>query len=109
MKEKFGEETFKNLLNDKIDSLKGSPPVWMFTVDTINSDDSYKTKNEILFLKSPVILHQLYNEIGEENFYGLINEMINNDVTSTKIFLQILERREGKTTTNWFEQILKNF
>lgn len=109
VKEKFGENIFRKILIEKEDSLAGLPPVWMFNREHLYDKKLFTDANKIMNVKIPVLLFHLYKKIGSENFYKLCREMITNDVSSTIIFLRLLEQREGRVTTEWFEDRLRNF
>ena len=109
MKEKFGDNIFSQLIKEKEDSLSGTPPLWLFNREHLFNGELYDIADKNLNSKAPIILYKLYNRIGKDNFYDLCREMTANDISSTKIFLKLLEQREGKVTAEWFEEMLKSF
>ena len=103
LREIYGQETFITKLEKKKENLEGTPPIWNFN----RNNAEQKTVREALYNKGPVLLFDLEQKIGKEQFIKLCKNLLENDITTTSKFLEILKKENGKTVALWFENKLK--
>ncbi len=102
IREVFGEEAFDLRLNDKKMKLENSPAIWNFN----RSTSKYSTL--LLYNKGPVLLSELENQLGKDDFIKLCRTILNQNVKTTKNFLEILKQFQGEEIALDFEKKLKS-
>jgi hypothetical protein len=108
VKEQFGDEAFARRLHRKRETCADSGPIWGFNRTDRSTDEKAAEIEELLYAKAPVLLHKLRLRVGQEDFLRLARAMVDQNVASTQMFLQILESQFGETEARWFEALLRS-
>lgn len=82
-------------------------PLWNFDVPEEISQYQYDRNTELMQSKGVVLLHYLSEKIGESKFLGLCRTMIDQHISTTEEFLQLLEQETDSPTAAWFKMLLK--
>jgi len=109
VREQFGDEPFKKLIEDKKKVLKGTPPIWEFDRSGMSTTGKPKAVEVNLYSKGPVLLHLLSERLGDNAFIKLCREMIETNISNTDDFLNMIEENHGIEIRNWFEDLLKTY
>jgi len=99
VREKFGNEPFKNLIQAKRQKSKNMPAIK--GIDRMDENAS-----TVLYDKGCILLHELEAEIGNNNFLQLLKRLVKNKVKSTEQFLKVLTDLSGIEVSNKFEKKL---
>jgi hypothetical protein len=83
VREKFGEESFVNRINEKQKRSKGLPAIK--GIDRTSSE-----AHAVLYDKGCILLYALESQIGKESFLRLLKQTKINKVNSTEQFLKVL-------------------
>jgi len=103
LRERFGPDTYTSWLDNKKETIAGTPPIWNFDR---NSAD-YKTVVKVIYNKGPVLLSELEQKTGSDNFNAFCKQLIKDDVRTTEGFLTALARAQDTETAEWFGHMLK--
>lgn len=95
----FGEEEFINKISIYEKNTKNLPPIKNFNR---GDDKAY----QVLYMKGPLILNKLENNIGKENFKELLNKVYTRNVNSTDKFLEILATITNEEVKDTFNKLL---
>lgn len=99
VREKFGSEPFKDLIQKKRKNSKGLPAIK--GIDRM-AQDAFS----VLYDKGCILLHELELEIGKDAFLKLLKELTKNKVSSTDQFLEALKDLSTAKVSNKFEEEL---
>jgi hypothetical protein len=105
----FGDEAFKQWIDDKKKVIKDVPPIWGFDRNRMMAPGEPDIIQANLYSKGPVLLNLLSERIGDDEFKQLCKNMIVSETSSTNEFLTLLEKNHGSEVKNWFEDLLKSF
>jgi hypothetical protein len=100
IRELRSEEEFNAMLNAKKSKSNQSPPVWELPRNSSSAE-------LVLYSKGAVLLNELEEKIGNENFLKLCKARISKNIKNTSDFLDLLKDSEGQEIADWFEQSLK--
>lgn len=106
IRERFGEEAYEGLIRGKREASERTRPVWNMprrATDTLAQEEL----RTILYDKVPVLLHELAEQIGQDEFRDLCRDVYNEEVSNTAEFLAELQKAHGTTVAIWFENKLK--
>lgn len=101
LRELYGQDYFDKWLKKKKEKSEGTDPVWLYDR---NGQQAYT----ILYDKTPLLLNELENRMGPDQFKRLLWDILKNDVSTTYQFMNVLENLEGKETKEWFIEKLKS-
>jgi hypothetical protein len=100
LREKFGAEVFNERIDEyKKNTLKSSP-IW--GIDRAKPD-AYSA----LYEKGSLILYELEQKLGIESFFNFLRLILQNNIMTTKEFLNLVEKELSLETRIWFENKLK--
>ncbi len=100
LREKESVNTFNSLINRYKEQTKDSPPIW--GVDR-QGPEAYNA----LYFKGSLILLEFEKELGTNKFYRFLASVINNRISSTADFLNLVEKELSKEHRAWFENKLR--
>ena len=109
IKQMFGIDAYNKWITKKSELIENVPPIWGFDRNNFRDSEGPDIIQTNLYDKGPVLLHQLSNRIGEEEFLLLCKEMVRTRVSNTESFLMSLEKNHGSKIKNWFEDLLKSY
>jgi hypothetical protein len=107
VRERFGTGEFERRLELKRQRMANTPQLWEFARNDTSTEGKALLVQTILYDKGPIFLHALAQRMGEESFLQLCRVMVENGVTSTSDFLELLEVRADMWTMIWFEGLLR--
>lgn len=106
IRERFGEQAYDGLVRGKREASEGTRPVW--NMPRLGKDTlAQKEIRTVLYDKVPVLLHELAEQIGPDEFRDLCRDIYRDEVSNTAEFLAELEKKHGTTVAIWFEDRLK--
>ena len=100
VRELVSEEEYSSQMKKKRDESEDIPPIW-------EMERNSPFAEKVLYSKGVVLLKELEEKIGNNNFLELCQARINKNINNSQNFLNLLEDREGKEIKEWFEQSLK--
>jgi len=99
IREYYGEEDYLKSLNKRREGMEKLPPIK-------GIDRRDKDAYGVLYNKGCVLLSELEAKMGKENFLSLLKDLNINHVSTTKDFMQSLEKVAGKDVASWFDNKL---
>lgn len=99
IRDKYGLDYFLEWIEKKKQEMKDTGPIW-------HCDRNGKNAYAILYSKAPVLLYQLEQKTGKDEFKQLMHLMLEKKVSNTEQFLSLLEEQEGGETREWFRGLL---
>lgn len=99
-KKKHGEKKFQDKINSYKNDIKTAPPIWGINR---NAPKSYAS----LYQKGAIILYELENMLGKEQFFRLLKMISKNKIDNTKELLALIEKKLSEDTRRWLEAQLK--
>lgn len=103
LRESEGNETFNRLIETKKENSDSTPAIWNF--DRNGSD--YKTVNKVIYDKGAVLLSELEQKIGKEQFIELYGTIIKQNISTTAELLSLISKKCNPAAAVWFENLLK--
>lgn len=103
IREKHGSEYFNSYIKRNRETIKDTPPIWNFD----RMGEEYEIIHKVLYIKGPILLFELEENIGHEAFLEFCGRLITNNVSSTSELLKLLESTNGKDVSEFFEKMLK--
>ena len=103
----FGEQSFEKRLAAKQETCVNSSPIWGVDRADISTENKRKSIEIALYKKGPLILAELEDLIGKENFKLVCREMISRGINTTRQFLDLLREIESDSICQWMEMRLK--
>ena len=100
MRERFGAKEFDRLINEYKGKTKDTPAIW--GIDR-QSQEAYV----ILYFKGSLILSELEKKLGEEQFFALLNNILNHNINSTDGLLKLISSEVSEDVSKWLENELK--
>ncbi len=97
----YGQEYFEKWISMKQEAVKGKAPVWHY-------DRSGRDAHTIFYDKAPLILYDLENKTGRDEFRKLMNKALVQEIGTTSLFLKMLEEEKGEEVAAWFLKKLKD-
>jgi hypothetical protein len=99
----FGQNTYNNSLQKKIETIKDSPVIWDFD----RNKAQYQDIRTVLYDKGPVLLSELEQDIGKKNFMNFCNKLVERNVSRSTELLETLRICAGDSVSVSFENKLK--
>ena len=99
VREKFGNQAFEDLIEEKRQKSKNLPPVW-------GIDRTEENAHSVLYDKGCFLLRELESEIGKDEFLRLLKQLTKNKTSSTEQFLEVLTVVSGAEVSKRFEEKL---
>lgn len=99
-RERLGNDVFKKQLEDYRNRTKGTHSIW--GLDR-NAPDAYT----VLYEKGALILYEMEQKTGQEQFFKLLNLIATKKVKTTSEFLDLVEITLSKEIRQWIEEKLK--
>ena len=99
IRDKYGQDYFLDWIEKKKQEMEDTGPIW--ECDR-NGRDAYA----ILYSKAPVLLHQLEQKTGKNEFKELMRLMLEKEVSDTEQFLHLLGEQQGRDKREWFKALL---
>jgi len=103
LREREGNATFNRLIEIKKVNSDSTPAIWNF--DRNGSDN--KTVNKVIYDKGAVLLSELEQKIGKEQFIELYGTIIKENISTTAELLSLISKKCSPGTDDWFENLLK--
>ena len=101
IREWISEKAFHSRLEKKESESIHTPPIWGVRRDSPSAE-------AVLYSKGVVLLHELEEKIGPDQFLALCKTRMNENINNTSDFLNTINRTCGADIADWFEQSLKN-
>ncbi|MEZ5070693.1 MAG: M1 family aminopeptidase [Bacteroidales bacterium] len=101
VREAFGQEAYRALLDTKRQESRDTPPLWEIPR---NDPSAYA----VLYSKGPLLLSELEEALGLEKFMELCRARIDGEVNDTRGVLALVEAADGPATAAWFEEALRS-
>jgi len=101
LRELHSNEVFNSRIAIKINESENTPAIW-----GMSRNDPHA--QEVLYSKGVVLLNELEQKIGSDNFFELCRLRIANQINTTSDLLNLLNEIGGKEISNWLEQSLKS-
>ncbi|HJV77707.1 MAG TPA: M1 family aminopeptidase [Paludibacter sp.] len=99
-RERFGISVFDKKIEEYKKRSMNTPPI--FGIDR-NAPEAYV----VLYEKGSLILHELEQKIGKEQFIELLREVVNGKVKTTSNFLELVEKKISVDVRQWLENKIK--
>jgi hypothetical protein len=100
LRERLGSSVFEKEIDDYKERAKNTPPIW-----GIDRNDS--RAYSVLYEKGALILNELEQKMGKQQFIRLLKIAATAKVKTTNEFLDIMEMNFSKEIRQWMEQKLK--
>ncbi len=107
LRERYGNQTFEQSLQQKRERLNGLQPLWEFARSDTSTPEKQTQVERHLYDQGPLLLHELAQRIGSQRFLELCRARLWSGVTATEHLLDLLEELEDAKTRIWFEARLK--
>jgi hypothetical protein len=108
IRERFGEEAYQGLIQGKREASEGTRPLW--NMPRIGSDTLVQNEiRTVLYDKVPVLLHELVEKIGQDDFREFCRSVYEDEVSNTAAFIAALEKEHGTSIAIWFEDQLRTY
>ena len=100
MRERFGVNEFSRFINEYKEQTIDTPPVW--GVDRQSQEAYY-----VLYMKGSLILSDLEQKLGTEQFLSLLNMISDKSINSTDDLLKLISLKVSEDVSKWLENELK--
>jgi hypothetical protein len=100
MRERFGVNEFNRFINEYKEKTIDTAPVW--GVDRQSQEAYY-----VLYMKGSLILSDLEQKLGTEQFLSLLNKVSDNNISSTEGLLKLISEKVSEDVSKWLENELK--
>ena len=100
MRERFGLKEFNRFINEYKEKTIDTAPVW--GVDRQSQEAYY-----VLYMKGSLILFDLEQKLGTEQFLSLLNIVSDNNISSTEGLLKLISQKVSEDVSKWLEDELK--
>jgi hypothetical protein len=87
---------------------EGTHPIWGLDRSDFSSDEQSREIRMVLYNKGPVLLHELAERIGREQFFSWCRELVKREVNATDRALDVLGELQGDTVRNWLREALRS-
>ena len=100
MRERFGQKEFNRFINEYKEKTIDTAPVW--GVDRQSQEAYY-----VLYMKGSLILSDLEQKLGTEQFLSLLNMVSDNNISSTEDLLKLISQKVSQDVSKWLKNELK--
>lgn len=105
--ERFGQEAYYRRMECKRKNAVGMGPLWGFERLDHSTLQQQERCERLLYDRGPVILHDLCNRVGAEQFLKLCRRFHQSDCQTTLGFLTLVQEMFGNSIGQWLEDQLK--
>jgi hypothetical protein len=99
-RERLGQEVFEESIREFTEMVKDTPPI--YKIDR-NSDQAYY----VLYCKGALILNQMEEMMGTDEFYQFLRKVSENKIGQTSKLLAFIEEEYSKDLSQWLDNMLK--
>lgn len=105
--ERFGQEIYLCNMERKRQNAYGLGPLWGFDRLDQSTPEKQIHCERLLYDRGPVILHDLRNQVGSDQFLVFCKRFRQIDRATTQSFVALIQEMFGKTLIQWLEKQLK--
>jgi hypothetical protein len=107
IRDAFGTAEYETRIERKREEGEGTRPIWGLDRSDYSSDEQSREIRMVLYSKGPVLLHELAERVGREQFFNWCRELVRREVNSTDQALDVLGELEGEGVRDWFGGLLR--
>ena len=104
--DEFGAAEYDTRIERKRRQSEGTHPIWGLDRSDFSSDEQSREIRVVLYNKGPVLLHELAERIGREQFFNWCRELVEREVNATDRALDVLGELQGDSVRNWLREAL---
>ncbi|UCD25404.1 MAG: hypothetical protein JSW51_05675, partial [Gemmatimonadota bacterium] len=106
IRHQLGDRAFTDRLHEKQSAAAGTAAIWDLPRADVATEPQARAVNLVLYSKGPVLLDRLADRIGVDRFLEWCRQLVQREVSSTDMALDLLAQLEGNATSRWFRELL---
>ncbi len=105
--ERFGQEIYLRNMENKRKTASEMGPLWGFERFDQSTPEKQERCERLLYARGPVILHDLRNQVGRDQFLALCRSFLHVEKPTTQSLITITQKMFGNPFSQWLENQLK--